>query len=186
MTADNHPLRWRTLGLLAVAELLGMSLWFAASAVSGQLGMNGHWLRGSGMAHHDRAARLRGGHRALGDAQPRRHHSIEKTFRCVCIRWRHRQRCHTRRTDEYAAALALRFLTGFFLAGVYPPAMKMIATWFRAQRGLAIGTIVGALTVGKATPYLVHAIPDAGVRAVDPHRVGGGGSRAILVLARIP
>ena len=54
----------------------------------------------------------------------------------------------------FGAALVLRFLTGFFLAGVYPPAMKMIATWFKADRGLAIGVIVGALTVGKATPYL--------------------------------
>ena len=44
--------------------------------------------------------------------------------------------------------------------------MKMIATWFRARRGLAVGGIVGALTVGKATPYLVHAIPGAGVRPV--------------------
>jgi len=59
----------------------------------------------------------------------------------------------------FHAALVLRFLTGVCLAGVYPPAMKMIATWFRSQRGLAIGTVVGALTIGKATPYLVHAIP---------------------------
>src|SRR3954463_12608203 len=35
---DSDPQRWRTLGLLAVAELLGMSLWFAASAVAPQLG----------------------------------------------------------------------------------------------------------------------------------------------------
>jgi nitrate/nitrite transporter NarK len=41
MDADSHPLRWRTLALLAVAELLGMSLWFAASAVSPQLAV--HW-----------------------------------------------------------------------------------------------------------------------------------------------
>ena len=59
-----------------------------------------------------------------------------------------------------------RFAAGFFLAGVYPPAMKMAATWFRARRGLAVGTVVGALTVGKAGPYLVHAIPDAGVAPV--------------------
>jgi len=59
-----------------------------------------------------------------------------------------------------------RFLTGFFLAGVYPPAMKMVATWFRTSRGLAIGVIVGALTVGKATPYLVRALPHVGVRPV--------------------
>ena len=63
---------------------------------------------------------------------------------------------------SYQAALACRFFTGFALAGVYPPAMKMISTWFRSQRGLAVGTIVGALTVGKAGPYLVHAIPGAG------------------------
>lgn len=59
--------------------------------------------------------------------------------------------------DTYAVALTSRFLTGFFLAGVYPPAMKMAATWFRSRRGLAIGVIVGALTMGKALPFLVKA-----------------------------
>ena len=44
--------------------------------------------------------------------------------------------------------------------------MKMAATWFRARRGLAVGTVVGALTVGKAGPYLVHAFPGAGVAPV--------------------
>lgn len=66
----------------------------------------------------------------------------------------------------YRYAVVLRFLTGFFLAGVYPPAMKMIATWFRSERGLAIGVIVGALTIGKATPYLVRALPHVGLRPV--------------------
>jgi MFS family permease len=64
-------------------------------------------------------------------------------------------------TTDFRLALVTRFLTGFCLAGVYPPAMKMVATWFRARRGLAIGTVVGALTVGKATPYLVLAISGA-------------------------
>jgi hypothetical protein len=63
-------------------------------------------------------------------------------------------------------ALVTRFATGFFLAGVYPPAMKMAATWFRARRGLAVGTVVGALTVGKGVPYLVHAVPGVGVGGV--------------------
>ncbi|HEY4130204.1 MAG TPA: MFS transporter, partial [Gemmatimonadaceae bacterium] len=64
-------------------------------------------------------------------------------------------------TSSFAVALVLRFLTGCALAGVYPPAMKMASTWFRSRRGLAIGTVVGALTVGKATPYLVHSFPNA-------------------------
>jgi MFS family permease len=68
--------------------------------------------------------------------------------------------------DGLASALVWRFATGMFLAGVYPPAMKMISTWFRSRRGLAVGTIVGALTVGKALPYLFHAIPGAGIQPV--------------------
>lgn len=81
----------------------------------------------------------------------------------------------------YPFGLASRFLTGFFLAGVYPPAMKMISTWFKSQRGLAIGTIVGALTVGKATPYLVHAIPDIGIASVILTVSGGALVAAALV-----
>ena len=60
--------------------------------------------------------------------------------------------------------VTLRFLTGMFLAGVYPPAMKMLATWFRHGRGLALGVLVGALTLGKATPYLVNGIGSANWR----------------------
>ena len=59
--------------------------------------------------------------------------------------------------NGFPMALTSRFFTGFFLAGVYPPAMKMAATWFRSRRGLAIGIIVGALTIGKALPFLVKA-----------------------------
>ena len=57
-----------------------------------------------------------------------------------------------------SVGIPLRFLTGMFLAGVYPPAMKILATWFRRDRGLALGILVGALTLGKATPYLVNGI----------------------------
>ena len=81
----------------------------------------------------------------------------------------------------YAVTLVLRFLTGVFLAGVYPPAMKMIATWFRSARGLAIGTVVGALTVGKATPYLVLAFETADFRVVVLVASAGAVLAAVLV-----
>jgi MFS family permease len=55
-------------------------------------------------------------------------------------------------------AIVVRFLTGVCLAGVYPPGMKIMATWFRDRRGMALGVLVGALTMGKATPYLVNAL----------------------------
>ena len=56
------------------------------------------------------------------------------------------------------SALVLRFATGLCLAGVYPPALKLMATWFRERRGTALGVLVGALTVGSAAPHLVNGL----------------------------
>lgn len=55
-------------------------------------------------------------------------------------------------------AIVLRFLTGFCLAGVYPPGMKIMASWFKSSRGMAIGVLVGALTIGSASPHLLKVI----------------------------
>jgi MFS family permease len=54
-------------------------------------------------------------------------------------------------------ALPLRFLTGMALAGVYPPGMKILAGWFREGRGMAIGVLVGAITIGSASPHFLRA-----------------------------
>ncbi len=56
------------------------------------------------------------------------------------------------------AAIPLRFATGFFLAGVYPPALKLMSTWFQRGRGTALGILVGALTLGSAGPHLVNGL----------------------------
>jgi MFS family permease len=61
-------------------------------------------------------------------------------------------------TNGPVAAIPLRFLTGLFLAGVYPPALKLMSTWFRRGRGTALGVVVGALTVGSAVPHLVNGL----------------------------
>jgi MFS family permease len=57
-----------------------------------------------------------------------------------------------------AAVIALRFVTGMSLALVYPPAMKIAAGWFRDGRGFALGLLIGALTLGKAFPHLLTAL----------------------------
>jgi MFS family permease len=54
--------------------------------------------------------------------------------------------------------LTARFAAGAGMACVYPPGMKLAASWFRERRGLALGVIVGALAVGKAAPYLLAAL----------------------------
>ncbi len=59
---------------------------------------------------------------------------------------------------DLASALPFRFLTGVGIAAAYPVAMKLTAGWFRAERGLAIGVMAGALTLGTASPLLFRAI----------------------------
>ena len=146
------------LALLSVAELLGMSLWFTASAVSPQLSelwslspSQAGWLTTvvqlGFVAGTALAAVLN-----LADIFPSRY------YLAVCALGAALANLLLLAVPGYAPALVLRFATGLLLAGVYPPAMKMIATWFRTGRGFAIGTIVGALTVGKAAPYLVSAL----------------------------
>ena len=60
--------------------------------------------------------------------------------------------------SDPGTALPFRFLTGLALAAVYPVAMKLAAGWFRRDRGLAIGVVNGALTVGVALPFLFRAL----------------------------
>lgn len=59
--------------------------------------------------------------------------------------------------DTSTAAVVLRFITGAFLATVYPPALKLIATWYRVGRSVAMGVMIAALTIGSAAPHLVNA-----------------------------
>lgn len=151
---------------MALAELLGMSLWFAASAVSGQLAAR--WSLSASEAGWLTAVVQLGfvcgttfsAILNLADLIPSKRLFALSAFAGAAAN------AAILVVPGYSGAIVLRFLVGFFLAGVYPPSMKMIATWFRAQRGLAIGTLVGALTVGKATPYLVRALPDVGTDAV--------------------
>jgi MFS family permease len=61
-----------------------------------------------------------------------------------------------------ALALPLRFITGLALVGVYPVGMRIVATWTRADRGLGIGLLVGAITLGNAMPHLLNAVGGIG------------------------
>jgi MFS family permease len=158
---DDDPARWRMLAVLAIAELLGMSLWFGASAVAPELGARWSldssqigWLTSVvqlGFVIGTATAAVLN----LADIVPARWYFAAAAVAGAAAN------AALVTVDGYQGALLLRFATGFFLAGVYPPAMKMAATWFRARRGLAIGTVVGALVVGKSTPYLVRAFPGA-------------------------
>ncbi|MTI21540.1 MFS transporter [Fulvivirga sp. RKSG066] len=57
--------------------------------------------------------------------------------------------------NSFATILSLRFLTGFFLAGIYPVGMKIAADYFQKGLGKSLGYLVGALVLGTAFPHLV-------------------------------
>jgi MFS family permease len=151
--------RTRALLLLAFAEFLAMSLWFAASAVSPQIAREWH-LDAASAAWLTLAVQL--GFVAgtlisaifnIPDVFTTRHVFAASALCGAIANFLMATMSH-----GSASAIALRFITGLFLAGVYPPGMKLIATWFREGRGLALGVLVGALTLGKASPYLINAI----------------------------
>lgn len=57
--------------------------------------------------------------------------------------------------------LVMRFLTGFFLAGIYPVGMKIAADYFEKGLGKALGFLVGALVIGTAFPHLLKSFTTA-------------------------
>jgi MFS family permease len=173
--------RWRLLALLAVVQLLGMSLWFTASATAAQLALL--WDMDPAAAGRLTTA-VQIGFVAgtavaallnLADLVPAR------TYVAVSAVLAALANGSLVLAGGPGTALVSRFLTGFFLAGVYPPAMKMAATWFRTSRGLAIGAIVGALTIGKALPYLIGAFAEVGWRFVALSTSAGALLAAVLV-----
>ncbi len=82
-------------------------------------------------------------------------------------------------------AIVLRVLTGVALAGVYPPGMKIIATWCKEDRGLGIGILIGALTVGSAMPHLLNGVPLLGRAGMPPWQSVLLMSSAMAVIAGI-
>ena len=150
--------KWRSMALLVICECAVMSLWFSASAVVPAL----------------RAER------AIPDLLVSLFtSSVQAGFvfgTIVSAVLGLADRLNARKFFAYSsltAALATamvpsidptsywilvpRFLTGMCMAGVYPVGMKMATTWANRDMGLLVGLLVGALTLGSASPYVLSA-----------------------------
>jgi MFS family permease len=148
--------KWRTIFLSAAAILLAMGLWFSASVVVPTL--SDLWnLDDAGRAGLTISVQIGF---VVG--------SVISALFNLADRIRSR---YLITTSVFLAALStaliaafvnsliptliLRFLTGIFMVGVYPVLMKIIATWTKADRGLGIGLLTGAIAVGSASPNLL-------------------------------
>jgi MFS family permease len=156
--ADLAPGRGRALATLAAALVLAMTTWFSASAVVPQL--RADWgLSDTSAAWLTIAVQL--GFVAGALVSSVLNVADVVTPRVVVLAGAlgaAGANALLGAVSGPGAAIPLRFATGFFLAGVYPPALKLMATWFRQGRGTALGVLVGALTLGSAVPHLVNGL----------------------------
>ena len=143
---------------LAVAVVLSMTTWFSATAVIPQLrdewsmsDATSAWLTISVQLGFVAGALL-SSITNLSDVFP-----VRAVIACAAV-LAAAANLGILAADGPALPIGLRFLTGACLAGVYPPAVKLLSTWFKKGRGTAVGLLVGALTVGTAAPHLVNAL----------------------------
>ena len=156
--AAGMALKWPSLGLLMLCELLVISIWFSASAVIPSLRLE--------FGLDDVQAALITSSVAVG--------FVAGTLASAVLGLA--DRFDPRRFFMAAALVAaaanagallvpptsplvplMRFIVGACMAGVYPVGMKMVSTWAKADMGLLVGLLIGALTLGSASPHLIDA-----------------------------
>lgn len=171
--ADAPPTRaaHRQLGLIAAVQVLVLACWFAASAVAPAL--REEWdvsavaaaLLTVAVQLGFVAGAVTSAALNLADRMP-----AERLVAWSALTAAASTGAIAAFVDGFGAAVALRFVTGVALAGVYPVGMKLMTSWFDRGRGFSLGVLVGALTLGSAMPQLVSSVatlPWRGVLAVS-------------------
>ncbi|MBR8640555.1 MFS transporter [Streptomyces tuirus] len=150
------------LGLIAAMQVLGMAMWFSASAVLPALraawqlsDLQAGWLTASVQVGFVLGA-VTSAVLNLPDRFPPQRVAAVAALGAAAV-----TAAVPLFADGFVPAVLLRLCSGFFLAGVYPVGMKLMASWFGAAgRGMALGVLVGALTVGSALPHLINGLGD--------------------------
>jgi MFS family permease len=157
-SAQAPPGRWTALALLSLTLVLSMSPWFSASAVIPQLRVL--WdVSDTAAAWLTIAVQLGFVCGAvvsavlnLSDVVSPKHVILGGSVGAASAN------ALLAVADGAAVGIPLRFATGFFLAGVYPPAFKLMSTWFQKGRGTALGILGGGIIVGNASPHLFNGL----------------------------
>lgn len=149
----------RTLYLLALAELMAVSVWFAGTAVLPQLARTWNagldvtaWLTLAVQLGFVVGALISAIFNLADVFSPPRLIVVSAVMAAFA-----NAAFVLAATRSVPLAIAMRFLTGVAVAGVYPPAMKILAGWFRERRGFALGLLIGALGIGSAMPHALAA-----------------------------
>ena len=148
----------RELATLAVALVLSMSTWFSTAAVLGQLrkvwglsNVGASWLTIAVQLGFVAGA-IVSAFTNLADRIPPLRLMLFGTIGAAVAN------AGVVLAHGLGTALIGRFVTGAFLALVYPPSLKAMTSWFRQGRGFALGVMIGALAVGSSLPHLINAL----------------------------
>ncbi len=154
----NNSGRWAALAVVALSVILTLSTWFSATAVTPDLvqawGLSldqAGWLTNAVQLGFVSGAIL-SSLLALGDVlRLQQMMAVSAVIAALA-------NAALLLEPGIGGAVAARIVNGAALACIYPPAMKYVATWFRSQRGLALGIMVGALVLGSAAPHFLRAL----------------------------
>ena len=170
-----------SIAVIAVAQLMAMALWFSASAVVPQLvaefRLSGFMQSAltSGVQLGFVAGCLVSAFLSLADRL-----ELRRLFAASALLGAGANALLLVVDPASAWMPALRFVTGVAMAGVYPVGMKLASTWAKGDMGLMVGILVGALTLGSASPHLFSAY--AGVDWRVPVAVASAAALAAALL----
>jgi len=181
-----HPKR--ILPIIVLSQCCCTSLWFAGNAVMGDLA--GNFNLGPGALGHLTTAVQVGfvaGTLFFALLTISDRFAPSKVFFASALAGALCNLAITREGNIYASVATLCFLTGFFLAGIYPVGMKIAADYYERGLGKSLGFLVGALVIGTAFPHVLKGLPGAlpwklVLIATSGLAVSGG----LLMLAFVP
>lgn len=148
--------KWHNISLLIIAEVAAMTLWFVSAAILGDMRSEAtisslaQAALSSAVAAGFVAGALLSAITGMSDRFEAR-----KVFAVCAIAAAFCNLMLLFAPIGGGQAVTLRFLTGAFLAGVYPVGMRIAVGWGERDRGFLVGLLVGGLTLGSAAPHLV-------------------------------
>jgi MFS family permease len=153
--------RWRVLALLAIAIVLSLTAWFSATSILPEL--KREWnLSPLILAWLTNGVQIGFVCGALGASLVNLPDVVRlRTLMALSALLAATANASLLLNHGPVGAIAARVVTGFALAGVYPPALKLVSTWFNRDRGLALGTVIAALTLGSSMPHLFRSLSGA-------------------------
>ncbi|MEO8717352.1 MAG: MFS transporter [Burkholderiales bacterium] len=159
---DAHVRPARILPVIVAAQFAGVAIWFAGNAVLGDL-QRAWALPPEALGYVTSAVQLGfiAGTLTFAFLAIADRYSPRLVYLICSLLGALANLSAVAADGSLSTLLATRFVTGFFLAGIYPVGMKIASGWYQKDLGNALGLLVGALVLGTAFPHLLKGLGQA-------------------------